>query len=90
VKSGDPMILLAIVIVGAVAIAFPLAILINRIGRWWRFESLIKHIERPMSNCEPFSLSNREILPPHKSAARPSNVMALTKPVHKSAPKTAA
>jgi hypothetical protein len=98
---ADKLTYLAAVILGAIVIAFPLAILINRIGRWWKWHKMLaakyssacRDLWKAAESLPPphYALrpGERVIVPPHKSAAHRSNVMALTKPIPKSAPKSA-
>jgi hypothetical protein len=80
----DPLIFLALVILAAL----PLAWAIYRLDRWNKWRKIINAVEQPtikrsdVSNvqiADEFNLRERAILPPYKSAARPSNVMALAK-----------
>lgn len=74
---------IGILVLVFIGLALVLAVVINRIARRWKFRKLVAAMERPANKAR--------ILPPHKSAARPSNVKPIArKPVHKSAPKSAA
>jgi hypothetical protein len=68
----------------AVAIAIPLAMLINRVDRWWKFRKIITAMERVKGNKSGFRFKdwkeypNVEIADGFKLHERPQNVTSMS------------
>jgi hypothetical protein len=75
---------IGILVLAFIVLALLLAIAINRIHRRWKFRKFVAAVEQPtikrseQPESAP-SLRDMAILPPHKSAARPSNVKAIAR-----------
>ena len=72
---------LAILVLAFIGLALVLAVVRWKFLVFRKFRKMTSAIEQPtiIANVEPFSLDGKKILPPHKSAARPSHVMALSR-----------
>ena len=72
---------IGILVLAFIGLALVLAVVLWKFLVFRKFRKITSAIEQPtiIANAEPFSLDGKKILPPHKSAARPSHVMALVR-----------